>query len=293
MRRAELRSEALLLLAAAIWGFAFSAQRAGMDHVGPFLFNGLRFALGCLPLVPFLRQLHRRGGVGLGQAEVAGGVGLGVVLFGAASLQQVGLVYTTAGKAGFITGLYVVLVPLFGIAVGHRAGAGGWLGVCTAAAGLYLLSVRADLHMGLGDLLVLACACIWAVHVLLIGRLVQRMHWSLLAFLQFATCAILSLGTSAFAEPVSAPAIAAVVGPLLYAGVLSVGVGYTLQVVGQRHAPPAPAAIILSLEAAFAALGGWLLLNEQLTARELSGCALMLAGMVVSQLAPQRDSESK
>ncbi|MFH1570935.1 MAG: DMT family transporter [Gemmatimonadota bacterium] len=286
-------SEGLLLLAAAIWGFAFAAQRAGMAHVGPFLFNGLRFALGCLPLLPFLSRWHRQEPAALSRAAVARGVGLGAVLFAAASLQQVGIVHTTAGKAGFITGLYVVLVPLFGLAIGHRAGPWAWAGATVAAVGLYLLSAQADLRMEAGDLLVLACAAVWAVHVLLVDRLVRQVHWSLLAFTQFATCAALSLGVAALSEPASAAAVGAAAWPLLYAGALSVGVGYTLQVVGQRGAPPAPAAIILSLEAVFAALGGWLVLGEQLSSRELAGCALMLAGMVASQLAPPKKLENE
>lgn len=290
--RAEIRAEGLLLLTAGIWGFAIVTQRIGMSHVGPFAFNGLRFVLGCLPLVPFLVQAHRAGDLTVQGRTVARGMGLGVVLFGAASLQQIGIVYTTAGKTGFITGLYVVMVPLFGIAVGQRATFGQWGGALAAAGGLYLLSMEGGLHMGLGDLLVLASAAIWALHLLLIGSLAQQIHWSLLAFLQFGTCAILSLVAAASTETLTGPALAAVAWPLLYAGFMSVGVGYTLQVVGQRHAPPAAAAIILSLEAVFAALGGWLLLGELLNTRQLSGCVLMLAGTVVAQLKSSVDRES-
>jgi len=292
LRRSEVRAEGLLLLTAAIWGLAFVTQRIGMKHVGPFTFNGLRFVLGCLPLAPFLIARHRAGGQRLDRGTIARGAALGVVLFGAASLQQIGLVYTTAGKAGFITGLYVVMVPLFGIAVGQCASAGQWGGALAATAGLYLLSVTGGLSMAPGDLLVLGSAAVWAVHLLLIGSLAQRIHWSVLAFLQFGTCAVLSLLTAGCLETVTAAALVAVAPPLLYAGLMSVGVGYTLQVVGQRHAQPVPAAIILSLEAVFAALGGWILLRELLSPRQLSGCALMLAGMLASQLAPSRDGES-
>jgi len=292
MGRADLRSAALLLLAAVIWGFAFTAQRAGMAHVGPFAFSGIRFALGCLPLLPVtIVQIRRRSPSQFGLRQVLSGLGLGLVLFVAVSLQQVGLVYTTAGKAGFITGLYVVLVPIFGLALRLRAGWGAWLGAVGAVAGLYLLSVREDLTMGAGDLLIVACAGVWAIHVLLIARFVQLMHWSTLAFLQFATCAILSLVTAALVEETSVANVAAAGVPILYAGLMSVGVGYTVQVIGQRTAPPAAAAVILSLEAAFAALAGWLVLNEQLSARELLGCGLMLTAMVVSQLTPFGDRD--
>ena len=290
---AKVRPAAILLLAAAIWGFAFAAQRAGMAHVGPFAFGGIRFALGCLPLLPVvILQIRRRSPQGSHVRQVWPGLGLGVVLFVAVSLQQMGLVYTSAGKAGFITGLYVVLVPVFGLALRLRAGAGTWLGSVSAVAGLYLLSVREDLTMGAGDLLVLACAAVWAIHVLLLARAVQLMHWSTLAFLQFATCAVLSLVTAAFVEETSAANVVAAGVPILYAGLMSVGVGYTLQVIGQRTAPPAAAAVILSLEAAFAALAGWLVLNEQLSSRELGGCGLMLSAMVVSQLMPSGDRNS-
>ena len=283
-------SAAILLLAALIWGFAFAAQRAGMAHVGPFAFSGIRFVLGCLVLLPVVVvQARGRSPRQLDGALLRRGLGLGAVLFAAVSLQQVGVVYTTAGKAGFITGLYVVLVPILGLAWHLRPDIGTWLGAGCAVAGLYLLSVREDLSMGGGDLLVLAGAGFWAVHMLLVGRLAQLMHWSYLALIQFGACAILSLVVAVVAEETTSADVVAAAVPILYAGVMSVGVGYTLQVIGQRRTPPAATAIILSLEVVFAALAGWLLLNEQLSARELAGCGLMLVAMLVSQLTPSRD----
>jgi len=288
--RSDLRAAGILLVTAVIWGFAIAAQRAGMAHVGPFAFSGIRFVLGCLVLLPAVILQVRRSPAGhLDSRQLWPGVGLGVVLFVAASLQQVGIVYTTAGKVGFITGLYVVFVPIFGLVLGLRTGVGTWLGAAGAAVGLYLLSVREDLTMGGGDLLVLVGACVWAVHLLLIARLVQRTHWSVLAFLQFSTCAVLSLMTTAMVEDTAMSDVLAGAVPILYAGIMSVGVGFTLQVIGQRSAPPAAAAIILSLEAVFAALAGWLLLDEHLSPRELVGCGLMLMAMIVSQLTPSRD----
>jgi drug/metabolite transporter (DMT)-like permease len=294
-----LKPDGLLLLAAFIWGFAFVAQRLGMKHVGPFGFNGVRFALGCLVLLPLLfRNGVRRndpssGHFGLfSNPSFGGGLLAGLVLFCGASFQQAALVYTTAGKAGFITGLYVVLVPVIGIALGHRTHAGTWIGTLLAAVGLYLLSVTAQLTFAPGDLLVLVGAFFWAGHVLLIGWLSPRQDPLKLAFVQYAACAILSLIVSAALEPTAVGGYLSAAIPILYGGVLSVGVAYTLQVVAQKEAKPAHAAIILSLETVFAALGGWLILGEILTPRGILGCALMFCGMLASQLwrAPRRDS---
>ncbi|MFZ0614333.1 MAG: DMT family transporter [Desulfobacterales bacterium] len=286
-----LKSDALLLLTATIWGFAFVAQRLGMDFVGPFAFNGIRFALGSLVLVPFILVQGRRIAAPAGPGSVSGaknilwgGLSAGVVLFAGASLQQVGLVYTTAGNAGFITGLYVVIVPVLGLFFRQRSNAGTWIGVLLAAVGLYLLSITARFTIAVGDLLVLIGAFFWAGHVLLIGWLAPRMDSLKLAVTQFALCSALSLMTAAVVETTTVAGILRAAVPLLYGGVLSVGVAYTLQVVAQRHAHPAHAAILLSLEAVFAAIGGWIILDERLTARGFLGCTLMLSGMLLSQL---------
>jgi len=286
-----LKADGLLLLTAVIWGFAFVAQRLGMEHVGPFGFNGVRFALGCLVLLPplFRNGLHHdtpssRKVEPFSSASLGGGLLAGLVLFCGASFQQVALVYTTAGKAGFITGLYVILVPVIGIALGHRTHAGTWIGTLLAAVGLYLLSVTEQFTFAPGDLLVLVGAFFWAGHVLIIGWLSPRQDPLKLAFVQYATCAALSLLVSAGIEPNAVDGYLSAAIPILYGGILSVGVAYTLQVVAQKHANPAHAAIILSLEAVFAALGGWIILGETLTPRGLLGCALMFAGMLASQL---------
>ena len=286
------RADGLLLITAVIWGFAFVAQRVGMEHVGPFGFNGVRFALGCLVLLPLLcrndaggadRRPDRPGGP-LRSSSLGGGLLAGLVLFAGASFQQVALVYTTAGNAGFITGLYVVLVPIIGIALGHRTHAGTWTGAALAAVGLYLLSVVDGFTISPGDLLVLIGAFFWAGHVHLIGWLSPRRDPLKIAFLQYAGCAALSLIVSAAVEQNAVGRYLSAAVPILYGGVLSVGVAYTLQVVAQKSAKPAHAAIILSLEAVFAAIGGWLILGETLTPRAFAGCVLMLCGMLMSQL---------
>lgn len=281
------KSNLLLLLAAAIWGFAFVAQRVGMQHIGPFTFNAIRFALGTLVLTPFLPV--RRGGprsapLSRSGPQLRDGVLVGVILFLGASLQQIGIVTTTAGKAGFITGLYVVIVPFLGLFWRQRTDRATWLGACLAVAGLYLLCVRGTLTIGRGDLLVLASALFWALHVQAIGWLSPRTDPLRLACLQFSICSLLSLVTALLVETIQLPAIRAAALPILYAGMMSVGVAYTLQVVAQRRARPAHAAIILSLETVFAVLGGWLLLGENMSPRGLLGCVLMLGGMIVSQI---------
>jgi len=288
VKTSTLKPDALLLLTAAIWGFAFVAQRVGMNYVGPFTYNGVRFALGSLSLAPLLLAANRLPGtIAAPMASrlfIFGGGALGAVLFVAASLQQMALQYTTAGKAGFITGLYVVIVPILGLFWNQRPSTGTWVGALLSAAGLYLLSVTAGFQMEYGDLLVLVSAVFWSVQVLMVAWLSPRIRPAELAFYQFSVCSLLSLICSVWFEAVAWASIYAASVPILYGGVLSVGVAYTLQVVAQRDAHPAHASILMSLEAVFAALGGWLLLGETLSLRGWIGCALMLAGMLLSQL---------
>lgn len=288
----SLVADALLTLAALIWGCAFVAQRLGMEHVGPFAFNGARFALGALALIPLFLRLRR----GEGPAQIAPPLGmlrsgllLGLVLFAGATLQQAGLVFTTAGKAGFITGLYVVMVPLLGLFLRQRPGWGTWLGAFLAAVGLYLLSINENFSIDFGDLLVLVGAIFWAGHVLFVGWLTPGLTAGQavqLSCIQFVTCSVLSLATSFLFEHTTAAGLSGALWPILYGGFMSVGVAFTLQVVAQRDARPAHAAIILSLEAVFAAAAGWLILDETLPLRAFIGCGLMLAGMLLSQLKP-------
>jgi drug/metabolite transporter (DMT)-like permease len=256
--------------------------------VGPFTFNGVRFALGSLSLLPLLWLETRRPSAGKERSGTRkmlyGGALAGSALFLGASLQQAGLVYTTAGNAGFITGLYVVIVPILGLRYRQRPDAGTWIGAVMAAVGLYLLSVTEQFTIAFGDLLELAGAFFWACHLLILGWLSPRMPVIRLACLQYACCALLSLAVALVFEPFALAAIRAAALPILYGGLGSVGIAYTLQVVAQKDAPPAHAAILLSLEAVFAALGGWLILGETLSSRGLIGCALMLAAMLISQL---------
>lgn len=294
MKTLSLRSDLLLLITAAIWGFAFVAQRVGMEHLGPFTFNGIRFLLGAAALIPLIYLIRPKLPARLIPVEnprrmmLIGGISTGVVLFVGASLQQMGMVYTNAGNAGFITGLYIVIVPFLGIFLGHRTLANTWAGAITALAGLYLLSVKDDFSLDYGDLLILISAFFWAGHVLLVGWLSPRLNAIDLSIWQFFICGTLSLVTAVVVETISWQAIVDTAIPLLYAGVMSTSIAFTLQVIAQRHAPPAHAAIILSLEGVFALIGGWLLLGEQMSGKGLWGCGLMLAGMLISQLPWQK-----
>jgi len=283
-----MKANLLLLLAAIIWGFAFVAQRVGMDYIGPFAFNGIRFALGSLSLVPLI-LFYKNKSTSI-RSESSGikcwqvGCLAGIILFIAASLQQIGLIYTTAGKSAFITCLYIVLVPIAGIFLNQRITASTWLGSMLAIFGLYFLSVKESFTISYGDLLELIGAFFWTAHILLIDRFSCRVDTLKLAFFQFITCAVLSLGVALWMETITLEAVIQAAIPLLYGGLCSVGVAYTLQIIGQKQASPSHAAIILSMETVFAAIGGYFILEEHLGLRELSGCALMMTGMLLSQL---------
>lgn len=304
MQKKALRADGMLLLTSIVWGFAFVAQRVGMEHVGPFAFNGIRFALGSLSLLPLIRIMGRRSRQTVQTGEPAsdasgpgtsaqgryrrrllvGSLAAGAVLFVAASLQQIGIQYTTAGKAGFLTGLYVVLVPITGIAFRHKTGLPTWLGAVLAAAGMYVLSAPDNLgRVNPGDVLVIVGAFFWTAHVLVIDHFSRRLEPVTLASAQFAWCALFSLVAAVVSEPLSFEAIRLAAAPILYGGLVSVGVGYTLQVVAQRDAPPAHASILMSLEGAFATIGGMLLLAEPLELRSIVGSLLMLTGMIATQ----------
>lgn len=292
MERVEIKANIYLLLTAIIWGTGFVAQRAGMEDVGPFIFNGLRFALGVVSLIPLLIWQARKGPSVPDESAAGKGfffkgmIWAGLALFGGVSLQQIGLVYTTAGKAGFITGLYVVLVPLF-LAVGWRAWSHWsiWIAAVLAVVGLFLLSEGTRfLALAPGDGLVLVGAVMWASHVILIGRLADRVDAVRLAVVQYLACGLLSGVVGLIVEPQTATGFASAWWAVLYTGLLSIGLGYTLQVVAQRWTPAADAAVILSGESVFAAFWGWLLLGETLTGRQLVGCGLMFTAMLLAQV---------
>jgi drug/metabolite transporter (DMT)-like permease len=276
----------MLWITAAIWGFAFVAQRAGMEFIGPFTFNGIRFLLGSASLIPLIFWMKRQQKVNAAKQKniLLGGLLAGIVLFIGASLQQAGMVYTEAGKAGFITGFYVILVPLIGIIIGQHITKLLWAGAFIALTGLYFLTINGPLILQKGDFLILLSALFWAIHVQIINKLVDTHAALPLSAFQFAVCGILSLGAGFFFETITLESIMQAALPLLYGGFMSVGIAYTMQVVAQQHVHPAYASIILSFETVFAVIGGWLLLNEMLSLRNLTGCLLMLAGIVIVQV---------
>ncbi|MDR2246878.1 MAG: DMT family transporter [Treponema sp.] len=306
MNKQALRADMLLLITACVWGFAFVAQRSAMDVMGPFAFNAIRFILGSLSLVPLvilrLRNPERRkdGRTGLplklrsfaGCSCLAGGC-----LFCAATLQQIGIIYTTAGNSGFITGLYVAFTPMFGIFLGKKTGLPTWIGAAFTLAGLFFISIASPifdraggsasepLRLNPGDLLTAASAVFWAFHVLLIDSLVKRADPVALASGQFIVCGVLSAAAALFLRETASPEALRQCGiPLFYSAFGSVGLAYTLQVVGQKYAPPAHATILLSLEGVFAAIGGVILLSEPLGTWTLLGFALIFCGMLATQM---------
>ena len=292
MKSQAIRADLLMLLAAAIWGFAFVAQREGMETMGPFLFNTARFFIGTVFLLPIVWYLSKKKKVSADKETSTkklwiAGIVAGLFLFTASSFQQVGIQYTTAGKAGFITGLYIFFVPLIGIFFGQRTGSGTWLGAFIAVIGLYLLSINEDFSIARGDLLQLICAVFFAAHVLVIGYVAKRMDPLKLSLIQYFVSGVLSFFIAIAIEVITWQMIVDTAIPLIYAGIMSIGVGYTLQVVAQQHAKSSHAAIILGLEGAFAVLGGWLILDENLSTRGMIGCGLMLSGMFLSQLLPR------
>jgi drug/metabolite transporter (DMT)-like permease len=297
-----MKANILLLITAAIWGSAFVAQRVGMDYIGPFTFSGIRFLIGSAVLVPLAIWLNYRlknkvsndapvksnqGSEEKGISLIMGSAIAGTVLFIGASLQQVGLVYTTAGKAGFITSLYIVLVPIMGIALKQKAGIGIWVGALFALVGLYLLSITSDFTLGYGDFLMLIGAFFWAGHVLVIGWLAPKHDAIKLSIIQFFVCGLLSMLVALAYETIVWANVMLAMDAILFAAIMSTGIAYTLQVVAQQDAKPSHAAIILSAEAMFAVLAGWLILGEILTTRGMVGCALIMVGMLVSQLVPE------
>lgn len=276
------KNDLLLLLSAMIWGFAFVAQRAGMQFIGPFTYNAIRFAMGGLFLIPIARK--KTSSKYLTQTNVKSGLILGFVLFTGSSFQQFGVVYTTAGNAGFITGLYVILVPIIGILFKRKTGTGTWIGALLAVTGMYFLSSSTNISINYGNLLVFISSFFWAIHVLLIDQFTRRSEPMILACIQFLVTSILCfISMLIFEKPLLSGIYLAII-PLLYGGFISVGIGFTLQIIAQKSGHPTHAAIILSLEAIFAVLGGILILQETMNSNIFIGCLLMLTGMIISQL---------
>jgi len=291
----QLRGSLLLLLATVIWGSAFIAQSVGMEHIGPFTFQAIR----CLLAVLFLFLLSFLADAGRTDVKTSlrkwldprlwkAGIICGLALFVAASLQQVGLQYTDAGKAGFITAMYIVLVPILGIFRKQKPSAAILVSVILAVVGLYLLSCLNAQGINKGDLLVMGCALAFAVQITCIDMLGLQLDGLRLNCVQSLVVCILSLPFMLLTETVDPASIAACWLPLGFAGILSMGVAYTLQIQGQKDLEPTTASLIMSLESVFAALGGWLILKETMSSHELLGCILVFAAVLLSQLPPRK-----
>ena len=272
-----------------IWGTAFVAQSMGMDYLGPFTFNGVRSIIGGIALLPCIALLNKMNGAS-GKSEesrkdlIVGGSACGILLFAASSLQQVGIQYTTAGKAGFITAFYIVIVPVLGIFLKKKIGWKVWVAVALALAGLYFLCITEEFAVGKGDILIFLCALVFSLHILVIDYFAPRTDGVKMSCIQFFVCGLVSLPFMLVLETPRIGAMLDGIIPLLYAGVLSCGVAYTLQIVGQKNVNPAVASLILSLESCFSVLAGWLVLGERLSVREASGCALMFVAIILAQL---------
>jgi drug/metabolite transporter (DMT)-like permease len=294
----KLKGELLLLITAIIWGTSFISQKLGMNYIEPFTFGASRFLIGAMGLVGIgfvfdaieKKKLEKSGipktKVLKPRDLVIGGILCGVALFLGASFQQIGIVETTAGKAGFITALYILLVPIFGIFMNKRVGALTWVGVGIAVIGLYLLCVTEGFTMQRGDLIVLIGTLFWALQIIIVDHFNDRTDGIKLSCVQFITAGILSaIAAFLFEEPNLAEIITCA-GPILYTAVMVVGVAFTLQIIGQKSTPPTVAAVIMSLESVFAVISGAIFLGESMNARELTGCALVFAAVLLTQFRP-------
>ena len=311
-KNSELRSNLLLTLTSLIWGIAFVAQSVGMDYVGPFTFNATRNILAFFVLLPVVALFKRRDrrletvARGLEESQdamlpskagdrkslIIAGVSTGIVLSIASNLQQAGIQYTTVGKAGFITAMYILIVPILGLFLGRKASVRMWISVAIAVAGMYLLCISGNMSIGIGDMLMLLCALSFSVQILIIDHFSSRVNGLHMACLEFIVCGLIcSVMALVFEKPDLSGILSAWM-PILYAGALSSAVGYTLQIIAQKDTDPVIASLIMSLESAFSLLAGWIILNQHLSAKELLGCALMFVAIILSQL-PSRTGRSK
>ncbi len=292
MKKAALGSSLLLFLAAFIWGVAFVAQSVGMDYMGPFSFNGARFLMGSAVLMPLV-LIRRKKGEDKRKEQTSykdtltGGICCGLALCAAALCQQFGIMYTTVGKSGFITTLYIIIVPIMGIFLKKKVSGRVWLGAVIAALGMYLLCMSEKFALSRGDTYVFICAILFSVHILVIDYFSPKADGIELSCIQFLTAGIIC---SVLALMIEKPEIGNFVDgiiPLAYAGIMSSGVAYTLQVIGQKNMDPTIASLILSMESVVSMLSGWAILGQKLSTRELLGCALVFGAVILVQL-PER-----
>ena len=301
MNKLQIRNTFLLFLTAFIWGVAFVAQSVGMDYVGPFTFNFVRSLIGGFVLLPCIWLLGRIAPADRRTSRkpedkknlLAGGILCGILLCVASNFQQVGIAYTTVGKAGFITAFYIIIVPVLGVFLKKKCPPAVWLGVILALAGLYFLCMTEEFSIGKGDALVFICAVLFSFHILMIDHFTQLVDGVKMSCIQFFVCGILSGIPMLLFENPEISDILAAWQPILYAGVLSCGVAYTLQIVGQKGINPTVASLILSLESVISVLAGMVILNQHLSVREIVGCVLMFCAIILAQLPQKKRKEEQ
>ena len=301
MQKTSIKNLCMLLLTALIWGSAFVAQSVGMDYVGPFTFLASRSIIGglvLLPIIPLLDLWKAKNDQKVEKPKTKeekkvlaiGGICCGLALYAASAFQQFGISFTTVGKAGFITAMYIVLVPILGIFLKKKIGIKVGISVVMAVLGLYLLCITDGFSLGLGDALVLVCAFLYSIHILVIDYFSPKVDGVRMSCVQFFTCGILSVICMLIWEDPTITNMLAAWKPILYAGVLSSGVAYTLQVVAQKNVDPTMASLVLSLESVFSVLAGWVVLHQILTGREIFGCVLMFTAIILAQLPEKKNA---
>lgn len=288
----QIKSSLILLLTATIWGVAFVAQSVGMEYIGPFTFNAIRCVLGGLVLIPVILVLKKKKETGAENQEKedkktlwAGGIACGVILCIASNLQQFGIMEASVGKSGFFTALYIVMIPVIGIFIGKRPGIKLWFCVALAVVGMYLLCMKdGSFTIERADIMLLLCALAFSFHILVVDYFSPKVDGLKMSCIQFFVCGVLSAVGMLFTETPDISNIQAAWLPLLYAGLLSCGVGYTLQIVGQKGINPVIASLIMSLESVISALAGWVILGQVLSPKEILGCVLMFVAIIITQI---------
>ena len=288
----QIKSSLILLLTATIWGVAFVAQSVGMEYIGPFTFNAIRCVLGGLVLMPVILVLKKKKEIGAENQEKedkktlwAGGIACGVILCIASNLQQFGIMEASVGKSGFFTALYIVMIPVIGIFIGKRPGIKLWFCVALAVVGMYLLCMKdGSFTIERADIMLLLCALAFSFHILVVDYFSPKVDGVKMSCIQFFVCGVLSAVGMLFTETPDISNIQAAWLPLLYAGLLSCGVGYTLQIVGQKGINPVIASLIMSLESVISALAGWVILGQVLSPKEILGCVLMFVAIIITQI---------
>lgn len=288
----QIKSSLILLLTATIWGVAFVAQSVGMEYIGPFTFNAIRCVLGGLVLIPVILVLKKKKETGAENQEKedkktlwAGGIACGVILCIASNLQQFGIMEASVGKSGFFTALYIVMIPVIGIIIGKRPGIKLWFCVALAVVGMYLLCMKdGSFTIERADIMLLLCALAFSFHILVVDYFSPKVDGVKMSCIQFFVCGVLSAVGMLFTETPDISNIQAAWLPLLYAGLLSCGVGYTLQIVGQKGINPVIASLIMSLESVISALAGWVILGQVLSPKEILGCVLMFVAIIITQI---------